>query len=324
MAQSMSTVLSNIIDKYMLRENDTVHSTVEENNENSNSNLEIKTSPLRQRFTTPLDVTITSISAQTDGKSSLSLQNGPIFHTTYLIYANLQRLTLADIIKEALAGIAKEGEKVVENQMDAKILINKLKAVQHHANHAKDIYDIHSDIGNTCILMYTMQTFWYKSINNVLRGLPAITDEQYKIFAPFCYLLQTYLKKTPVTTVNVPSVVYRGVQLTEQQIEQYKQADNCFHLTAFTSTSINKGKAENFGNVLFHFNLNVINYRGDEIIRVGAYVAPHSDFPEEEEFLIWPLTIFKFEKYEFDRATRKHLIYLKSADHPILTAGRNN
>ena len=329
MSQSLSTVLNNMIDEFMGDRNNVVGSTSEHTSDLSNPSVASTTNrndtpTIRERFTTPVDVRVAPIPVQNDGIQPLNLHNGPVFHTMYLMKANFKRLSLADIVKEAIDGILREGDKEGPqreiNQMHARQLAQRLQNVRHHANNAKDIYDIHPDIGDTCIYLYTLETFWYRSINSTLRALPAITDEQFQTFAPFCYLLQTYLKKTPAVEDNVPSIVYRGVRLTDEQIEQYKQTNNCFQFTSFTSTSKNRTKAEEFGNALFIINLNVLDYRGEEVIRVGAYIAQHSRFPPEEEFLLWPLTILRFEKYEFDAVKKKHLIYLTSAVHPDLAA----
>ena len=269
MSQTISTVLHNLIDKYMPSNDNAVRPALAMlddrltvNNEQSNSNVISTTddnnnrSSIRERFRKPLDVKVTSISGQNDGKLQLTLHDGPVFHTTYLIKANLKRLTLAAILNEAIAGITEEGERKVVSHRKVEILVNKLKAVQYHASNAKDIYDIHRDIGNACISIYTMDTFWYESINSALRRLPIMTDEDFQT-----YLMQTYLKKTPVTTTNIPNVVYRGVQLTDEQIEQYKQTDNCFHFTSFTSTSTNRGVAEMYGNVLFIVDIQIAEIR---------------------------------------------------------------
>lgn len=333
MSQSITTVLQNIIDKYVPSTNNVVRPALTQHNDplivnNAQSNPSVITDDskplIRERFTKPLDVKVTSIPRQNDGGLQLTLQKGLVLHTAYLVYANIRCFTLANIVEEAIAGILKEGAKHPESCRQLEILVETLKAVQHHANHATDIYGIHSDIADACILIYTMDTFWYDSINSALRRLPVMTDEDFQTFAPFCYLMQTYLKKTPATKKNIPNIVYRGVQLTDEQIEQFKQTDNCFHFTSFSSTSTNRNIAEMYGNVLFLFNLNSINYRGKGIIRVGAYVASQSYFPTEDEFLIWPLSIFKLEKYEFDQENRKHLIYLKSCEHPNLEKLRAN
>ena len=321
MAQSLSTIVSQMFDKYVRKINNSFGSILERNDALLNSYAALRTTsddiPLvRNRFEAPVDVTVTSASAQNQRKPSLDLHEGPVIHSTFLIYANFAQLTLADILKQTISGILREGAQNEINQKHAKILVEKLQNVQHHADHAKDIYDIHSELGDACILLYTMETFWYRSINSTLRALPVITDDQFLTFAPFCYLLQTYLKETPANEDNVPDVVYRGVMLTDEQVEVYKQSNNCFQFTSFTSTSRDREHAELRGNALFIMDLNVLNVRGDEIVRVGAYIAPRSNFPSEKEFLMWPLIVFKFDKYEFDEEKQKHLVYLKSSLRP--------
>jgi hypothetical protein len=140
-----------------------------------------------------------------------------------------------------------------------------------------------------------------------------INESHLKTLGPFCYLLKTYLRSN--SNGNILTV-YRGVWLTDAEIQEYITTRECFKFTSFTSTSINRDLAELFGNTLFIIDLNAINVYRDDIIRVGADIASMSAIPNEEEFLIWPSTVFKFIKCEFDQVNKKHIIYLKSSCVP--------
>ena len=78
--------------------------------------------------------------------------------------------------------------------------------------------------------------------------------------------------------------------------------------TAFTSTTCNRSIAEFYdGNTLL-----IIDLDQYESTVCGKNISSVSDFPEEEEFLIWPGRDFAFVKYEYDISKKKHMIYLKS------------
>ncbi|CAM4835929.1 unnamed protein product [Rotaria magnacalcarata] len=78
--------------------------------------------------------------------------------------------------------------------------------------------------------------------------------------------------------------------------------DECGHWPAFTSTTKNRSKAENFGNTLFIIDLTSIP--------VGADLASISSFPEEEEILLSATTCFFITNIE-KSSDGKTLIYLR-------------
>ncbi|UJR18241.1 hypothetical protein I4U23_005141 [Adineta vaga] len=113
--------------------------------------------------------------------------------------------------------------------------------------------------------------------------------------------------------LNLPKIqwienilVWKRAQLSDKLIEHYHQKsahkDELFLFPAFTSTSRNRKKAEQFGNVLF-------------IIEISEYdgydVAPYSNYDEEEQ-LIKPSFSFYIRLCDFDEKKNKWIIHLKS------------
>jgi hypothetical protein len=100
--------------------------------------------------------------------------------------------------------------------------------------------------------------------------------------------------------------VYRGAQLSDDLIQYYleksSQPGERFLFPAYTSTSRNQMKAEQFGNVLF-------------VIQISDYdsynVSPYSSYDEEEQ-LIKPSFTFYIRSCNFDKEKYKWIIHLKS------------
>ncbi|CAF1286460.1 unnamed protein product [Adineta ricciae] len=294
---------------------------LDDNDRNDNNSTSVTStvsqdtpSQRRERFSVQANFTIAEISTSNSPELTLNFYEGPVFHTLYLIYKSWYDLTLPQIVEEAIKGILFEGWKQKEF-LQAKKLADQLQSVKHLAENAKDVYDIPHGIGRTCIRLYTSSTFWYKSITSALWNPHTITEEQFKILGAFCYLLQTYMKN--LSKKNIPTntilTVYRGMNLTDIQVEQFKQKTSYFRFTSFTSTSVKREVADMFGNTLLVMDLNTMNIHGDELIDVGTFIGGDSQMPDEEEFLMWPLSTFQVTRYEFDIIEKKHVFYLKSS-----------
>jgi hypothetical protein len=220
--------------------------------------------------------------------------DGLDFPQTYFDYElKNQSKTYADILEDAAYGILKEGV-TLHKIHEAEWLAEQVRSIKSFANN--DSIKIESwcvripdEIGQACVFLYTKESFWYKLINSVLRNPQCIPREQVKTLGPFFFLLTKYLSQ--IQTRRSFFDVYRGVTLTDEQRE-----------------GTNREKAEQFGNTLFIIEL-------DEYLASipGADVSRLSDFPGEEEFLLWPATKFMFDKYEYESVKKKHLIYLYSA-----------
>ncbi|CAF2084146.1 unnamed protein product [Rotaria magnacalcarata] len=210
--------------------------------------------------------------------------------------------TLAFVVDEAAKGIVNEGT-ALGKAVEAKWLAEQLLGVKHHADGIEVSGRcwttlVPSAIGETCIYLYTKESFWYKLLNRVMRDPFTITRKHVTSLGPFCWLLYTYLPQRSNPSVEI---VYRGLTLTEEEREDFMQ-DMFF--TDFTSTSKNREKSEQFGNTL----LVIGNLR-----YAGGDIAALSDFPDEEEFLLYPSTHFECCGYEYYDVKKKHIIYFEWA-----------
>lgn len=157
--------------------------------------------------------------------------------------------------------------------------------------------------------LYTQNSFLYKRLNEILRDLEAVTPEQVKTLGPFGWLLHNSLQLS--LQLTVVKKVYRGLTLTDDQRKKFMEREMTF--TSFTSTSTNRHDAENFGgNTLLIMDLDVIEWSTHSRVRCGLNISELSFFPHENEYLIWPTTIFDFVRYE-RVGEDKHIIYLKVA-----------
>ncbi|CAF4428206.1 unnamed protein product, partial [Adineta steineri] len=121
---------------------------------------------------------------------------------------------------------------------------------------------------------------------------------------PFTFLLNYYLSYESVCH-RTSTTVYRGAQLTDEMIDQYKKAvqskDSRRSFQAFTSCSRNRIKAEQFGNTLFIFNPKTrTSYR-----TLNMDISSVSAYPNEEEVLIKPGRAFEIERVDYDKDKKK-------------------
>jgi len=138
--------------------------------------------------------------------------------------------------------------------------------------------------------------------------------EVYKSLGPFIWLLDESLRTLRTTSNSLK--VYRGLNLDDEQRKEFMQPQVTF--LSFASTSMSQNVAECFaGNTLLVINLegllsHPLRYMEKDKLRCGANISSFSNIPDEEEFLIWPIIRFLFEKAEYDDESKKHIIYLNS------------
>ncbi|CAF1527409.1 unnamed protein product [Rotaria sordida] len=217
--------------------------------------------------------------------------------------------TFADVIDQAIEGILKEGMSLGK-EIKARQLSEQLLAVKHFGiNIIPDRFNLPPEVGETCVRLYTMDSFWFHLINRITRNPATITREHIKTLGPFCYLLELYLMKFSTNDIKT---VYRGVYLTDEQRQEFMKQNVVFK--SFTSTSRNRAIAEMFGNTLLIIDLNIKDPQMDGNMNRGADISPLSQFSVEEEFLVWPSAEFTFVDYKYDAEIKKHIIYLKSAE----------
>ena len=231
------------------------------------------------------------------------------------IYRDLEnsnnKKTISDLIQEASNGIIEEGITIGESER-ARWLARELSNVKSYGENIQfGPNAIPSEIGKTLVNLYTRETFWYKLINSVIRDLAKMTRKKVITIGPFCVLLRSYINEQGDN--SFPSVVYRGLTLTDEERENFMKKDVRF--TEFTSTSKNRTLAEWYGNTLLIIDLNVKERRHGSLINIGRDISRMSTFPQEDEYLIIPRSRFNFEKYQHDESKdlQKHIIYLEAS-----------
>jgi hypothetical protein len=180
-----------------------------------------------------------------------------------------------EILTQAANGILVEGD-----------LLNKYKEAEYLAKNLLDMQDKSEKmILIRCIYFYTMDTFLYKLVNSVLRE-----NDKTKVdtIAPFCYFLTEAIWSDTLADERFYGIVYRGIDIPSKAIGYYEELigkHKCWY--GFTSTSKDRGPAERFGNSLFII----------DITRTGGLtISKYSEFPDEDEVILPPGTIFRIDK----------------------------
>ena len=130
----------------------------------------------------------------------------------------------------------KEGQ-LLNKEFDAQRMSEQIKACRDQ-----------KEILECAIRLYTRDSFLYKLVNSTLRN-----DDLTKVdtLGPFCYLLREHLFYADKSKEKL--TVYRGSTLTDEMIDEYKQAvGKWIQWPAFTSTTKSRQVAEMYeGNTLF-------------------------------------------------------------------------
>ncbi len=276
--------------------------------------VELDTHLRKERFSLPITLVTSTQSNQEQKRDRNELSTvreyGDFSAAYYELEVAGKNKTFAHVVEEAAQGIIKEG-LVLHKAKEAEQLVKPLLAVKPFGINVKAEHDrvaakVPTDIGRQCVFLYTKDSFLFRVINQVLRDYQTVTREQIQTLGPFCHLLQTYLRS--ISTSNIRTV-YRGVDLDDEQRQQYLNEDIKF--TAFTSTTTDRALAEILGNTLLIMDLKAEMDGVTYDPAAGADISSFSNFPEEKEFLLWPRTWFQFDGYEYDTDNEKHFIYLK-------------
>ena len=196
-------------------------------------------------------------------------------------------------VEKAAEGFIIEG-KLVGKQKEAEWMARQLLKVKEATD---------EDIWQCCVHLYTMESFLYKEMNEYMRlGGGEQHQELWRskiaTFGPFAYLLSVLTFDRSYSKITV----YRGANLADDLIEQYgHNLDRYVNFPAFTSTSRNQKKAEQFGNVLFIMDISSLD---------GSDVSPYSDYPNEEETLVKPDFAFCIQSCRLDKVKKKWIIHL--------------
>ncbi|CAF1404705.1 unnamed protein product [Adineta steineri] len=153
-------------------------------------------------------------------------------------------------------------------------------------------------IHDWCIHVYSMQSFLYGLVNKSLRD-----EDLSKVdtLGAYCYLLSLNLYDND----KEDSTLYRGVELTDEMISDYKNAvGRQIIWSSFTSLSRSRKEAEKFGkNTLF-----IVRLTGN--VYCSKYIAELSKFSYEEEVLLRPVHPMWIVKFDYDEDKKRYLIYL--------------
>jgi hypothetical protein len=222
--------------------------------------------------------------------------NLPGFAYTYENNSLENAVNRRRMVQKAAEGILIEGKKMGK-QCEAQWLAQQLLNV---------IDGTAEEVWRVCVRLYTMESFLYKKLNECMR---LEGDEEYgqlwkskvATFGPFSLLLYYLGEYT-----SGEMTVYRGCNMNDDLIQQYRQKMltdplDMVVFPAFTSTSKNRNKAEQFGNVLFLID---IDRRYD-----GSDVSPYSEY-NEEEYLLAPYFAFSIQSCKFIQ--NKWVIHLRS------------
>lgn len=147
--------------------------------------------------------------------------------------------------------------------------------------------------------LYSAESFLYKLVNSTLRS-----NDMSKVdtLGPFCCLLYQHLSDNRSRNDHT---LYRGVTLTEEMIEEYKQnIGEEIRWSAFTSTTKDCQVAEQFGNTLFIIAVKSSDYNW------LSDISHLSNYPYEQEVLLDTQRRFKVDKIEHDPTNGKYLIYM--------------
>lgn len=209
---------------------------------------------------------------------------------------------IPSIVEKAARGIIAEGNEsgqLYPAQWMAKQLIDrKDKGVR--------------EVWKCCAYLYSLEGFLYKKLNEIMRLVGSNQHEELwqnkiRTLGPFALLLWDDPINKKATTKVDGKILYRGTKLTDSQLESYRELcqkpEKYGSFQAFTSSSRNRKMVEQFSgwNVLFIMEVS---------FAFTADIQKCSDFPEEDEELIFPGVCFTVESMEFDEIKKKHVIYL--------------
>jgi hypothetical protein len=205
------------------------------------------------------------------------------------------------LIEKAAEGFIDEG-KDVGKQKEGEWLARQLLKVKRGTP---------QEVWECCARLYCKESFLYKKMNEYMRLVGEkehedIWKNKISTFGPFAFLL--LWRDVGTYSRDTKKIVYRGANLSDDLIAQYREkcaataeCQNQVEFPSFTSTSRNRMKAEQFGNVLFVIEL--IEYKGRD-------VSPYSEY-DEEEHLLAPNFLFYVRSCVFDEMKNKWAIHLR-------------
>ena len=149
--------------------------------------------------------------------------------------------------------------------------------------------------------IHSSGSFLYKLLSETLRE---VDMSELDTLGPFFFLLWLYLNGNNGTCEHL---LHRGTSLTINIIEAYKKAVETYvYCSAFISTTKDRAVAEMFsGNTLF-----IIQIEDNIDYPYQRFIAPVSQYLDEEEVLLTITYPFTIDNVERDTASGKWLLYL--------------
>jgi len=148
----------------------------------------------------------------------------------------------------------------------------------------------------------------YKKLNSCLRN----DDEEYmKMSAGFIYELREVFRTDHSILSFYQGEVYRGIYMPDPAnfLKGYKK-DGELVWASFTSTSVKKNAADNFGQGANSISFEIMcsaNINNKKAKYAPADIAPYSVFPMEAEVLFPPHTKFRVVNIKKDKGNQVHL-----------------
>nr|ACD54793.1 ADP-ribosyltransferase-like protein [Philodina roseola] len=209
------------------------------------------------------------------------------------------QLIVPTIVDQAIHGIIEEGKKMGK-QTEAEKMVKILREKRNLGM---------KEVWRCCAYLYTLESFLYKRLNEVMR---LIGSEQHaaawrstiNTLGPFCLLLWDNPFNTKMIQPGI--ILYRGANVPDHMITSFtedasKTGKPWHSFQAFTSCSRNRRVAESFGNVLLIMKAQVA---------FAVDLSSLSEYPQEEEELLFPGVSFTIDRMEYEEKNNKYLIYL--------------
>jgi hypothetical protein len=203
-----------------------------------------------ERFSLPIAVASKSAAADDTVHLSWNLAN-----TYYKQELWVTPQSVSFVVEQAANGIWLTG-RALGKQHEANWMAEGLREVKQYGENIKADYSngIPARIAETCIYLYSEESFLYKHLNRIMRDATSpIPAEELSALGPLCWLLAIYLSRK---ASRERLTVYRGLNLTDEQRDKFVKLDKKerIRLLSFTSTSRNRASAEQFGNTLHNRN----------------------------------------------------------------------
>ena len=201
-------------------------------------------------------------------------------------------LDFSSVLDICIEGILKEAELHESNsRTEAEWMVEKLRVCKGKSRRV---------LSETCIHLYTRESFLYLVLNTALRD----TDlSKLETLGPLCFLIRDHSRFCKQYT----GTVYRGMQLSHDAILSYKNAIGTWRTWhGYTSTSRNKEMAAIRGNTIF-----IIEIISGQLGAPRSYdIKDISQFPSEEEVLLPAGISFQIISVDQDEQ-QKYIIKIK-------------